>query len=115
MAFPRHRVNAPKGLYGAVQRQPFLYFGLPFMLTIVAGSFALSNITQAKFDYQDSKVATVTQEDTLKMSKQRRKVDLRQEYIRLQGKGEVEFDNERRIPRLPGQADWGELPPTAKS
>jgi cytochrome c oxidase assembly protein subunit 16 len=113
MSLPRHRLTPVKGLQGAVHRQPFLYFGLPFLLTMVLGSFALSSITRSRYDYNDSKVAQVSQEESMKMSKARRKVDLREEYYRLSSAPEGEWEN-KRIERLPGQAEWGELPPEAR-
>lgn len=56
----------------------------------------------------------MTKEDELKMNKNRKKVDIREEYFRLKAKDSKtnELDNweNKRISRLPGQAEWGELP-----
>ncbi|GAA95575.1 uncharacterized protein L969DRAFT_92707 [Mixia osmundae IAM 14324] len=107
----------PGGLNALTRRYPFLLFGLPFVLTIVGGSFALSSFTQTRYDLKDSKVRQVSQEEELNMSKSRKKVDLREEYFRLRAQEDEldEWEN-KRISRLPGQAQWGDMapPPTQK-
>jgi hypothetical protein len=64
-----------------VRRHPVLLFGVPFVLTIVAGSFGLSYLTQTRYDYNASKVQTISKQDELGMRKDRRKVDIREEYF----------------------------------
>lgn len=64
-----------------VRRHPVLLFGVPFVLTIVAGSFGLSYLTQTRYDYNATKVQTVSKQDELGMRKDRRKVDIREEYF----------------------------------
>ncbi|KAK8864697.1 hypothetical protein IAR55_001949 [Kwoniella newhampshirensis] len=66
-----------------MRRHPFLLFGLPFMGIIVASSFALQEFTQTRYDYQASKVQSMGVEEELGMRGDRRKVDLRDEYYRL--------------------------------
>lgn len=99
------------------RRRPFLSFGLPFMSILILGSFALSSFTQTRYDLRNSKVQTLSKEEELKMDKKRKKVDIREEYWRLQAKDTVEgamgggvdsWEN-KRVPRLPGQAEWGDL------
>ena len=63
-----------------INQKPFLMFGLPFLTTVLAGSFILSYFTQIKFDRRDQQVRTVSKEDQLGLSKDRRKVDIREEY-----------------------------------
>lgn len=63
-----------------VRRHPVLMFGLPFVLTIVASSFGLSYMTQTRYDYNASKVKSMSKEEELGMRKDRRKIDIREEY-----------------------------------
>ena len=78
---------------------------------LVGCSFLLSTITQTRYDLRSSKVQTLTKEEELGMNKQRKKVDIREEYWRLKNKeGELEDWEQKRIARLPGQAEWGETP-----
>ncbi|KAK6909793.1 cytochrome c oxidase-assembly factor COX16 [Kwoniella mangroviensis CBS 8886] len=66
-----------------IRKHPFVLFGLPFVGIIVASSFALSSFTQTRYDYQQSKVQSVGAEEGLGMRSDRRKVDLKEEYYRL--------------------------------
>ncbi|KAK4701845.1 cytochrome c oxidase assembly protein subunit 16, partial [Phenoliferia sp. Uapishka_3] len=107
----------PSKLALTIRRHPFAFFGLPFVCTLVAGSFALSSLTQTRYDLRDEKVSAVTREAELGMKKGRRKFDVREEYMRLQGSGEMDTVDDwenKRVDRLPGQAQWGELPVTKK-
>lgn len=63
-----------------VRRHPVLMFGFPFVLTIVASSFGLSYMTQTRYDYNASKVQSLSKEEELGMRKDRRKIDIREEY-----------------------------------
>ncbi|KAL7008828.1 Cytochrome oxidase assembly [Cystobasidiomycetes sp. EMM_F5] len=126
--FPSQRLQPRKTtdyVRSASRRHPFLYFGLPFVAVVVAGSFGLSSLTQTRYDLRASRVQTMSKEDELRMDKNRKKVDIREEYFRLQAKSgedktgsgglrgtldsKDEWEN-KRIQRLPGQAEWGELP-----
>lgn len=124
----------------SLRRHPFTLFGLPFLSLIVLSSFALSGFTQTRYDYRDQKVQSVSKEDELGMRKDRRKIDVREEYWvrssfpslcdsarkgrdyrliravstqRMRSSGDIgesdEYENVR-VARLPGQAEWGELP-----
>lgn len=105
----RRATKSPLG--NAARRRPFLFFGLPFMGILVGSSFLLSSLTQTRYDLRSSKVQTLTKEEELGMSKKRKKVDIREEYFRLKDKeGELEDWEQKRIARLPGQAEWGEMP-----
>lgn len=64
-----------------VRQHPLLFFGLPFMATMVAASFGLSALTQTRYDYNATKVQTLSKEDELKMRKDRKRVDIREEYF----------------------------------
>ncbi|GAA5963505.1 hypothetical protein JCM8115_003390 [Rhodotorula mucilaginosa] len=103
----------PSSLVLSLRRHPFTLFGLPFLSLIVLSSFALSGFTQTRYDYRDQKVQSVSKEDELGMRKDRRKIDVREEYWRMRSSGDIgesdEYENVR-VARLPGQAEWGELP-----
>ncbi|KAF9410514.1 Cytochrome oxidase assembly [Entomortierella beljakovae] len=88
----------------AIKKRPVLYFGLPFVLTIVAGSFVLSELTTAKYDVHDSRTKAMSKEDGLKLSKKRRKLDLQEEYWRLQSQ---DIDDDWEIKRVDSQAAPG--------
>ncbi|PNS15893.1 Cytochrome c oxidase assembly protein COX16, mitochondrial [Sphaceloma murrayae] len=88
----------------AVAKHPFLLFGLPFMATMVAGSFFLTPATALRYERHDNKVKQLSQEESLGIGANKRKVDLREEYYRLAAK---DLDNweQKRIKRLPGEPD----------
>ncbi|CAK9786041.1 unnamed protein product [Cutaneotrichosporon oleaginosum] len=77
----------PNKLVSAVRRRPFVFFGLPFLSLVVASSYALQTFTSTRYELNDQKVSAVSKEDELGMSKDRKKVDIREEYYRLQGLG----------------------------
>ncbi|KAF9185355.1 Cytochrome oxidase assembly [Haplosporangium sp. Z 767] len=76
----------------AIKKKPVLYFGLPFLLTVVVGSFALSELTATKYNVHDIRTKTMTKEEGLKLSKNRRRLDLQEEYWRLQAQ-DIDDDN----------------------
>lgn len=43
----------------ATKKRPVLYFGLPFLLTVVVGSFALSELTATKYNVHDNRTKAV--------------------------------------------------------
>lgn len=61
-------------------RQPFLTFGLPFIGIMVASSFLLENFTQIRYERQQLREQTLSKEQELGIQRNRRKVDLREEY-----------------------------------
>lgn len=128
-----------------VRRRPLLFFGLPFLATIVGASFGLANLTQTRYDYNATKVQTISKEEELRMKKDRKRIDIREEYFvsghpwlkaltltgvmltisplylsiatqRLQAK-EDELDNwePKRIERPDGVAEWGVAPTNVRS
>ncbi|KAG0263280.1 Cytochrome oxidase assembly [Linnemannia exigua] len=99
----------------SIKRKPVLLFGLPFLLTIVAGSFALSELTATKYNVHDNRTKAMTKEEGLKLSaKSRRKLDLQEEYWRLQAQ-DVD-DDDWEIKRVDSQAAPGvTTSPTAPS
>ncbi|WVQ77894.1 hypothetical protein IAR50_007599 [Cryptococcus sp. DSM 104548] len=83
-AFTARPLNSrPNPLVQQVRKHPFVFFGLPFVGIIVGASFALQAFTQTRYDYHQTKVQTIEKESELGMKADRRKVDLREEYYRL--------------------------------
>lgn len=81
--FPAQPLNSTpfqKAVKTRLQRRPFVYFGLPFIGLVILSSYALEKFTTTRYDYQDTKVRSVTKEEELKMNKNRKRVDLKEEY-----------------------------------
>src|SRR6266496_6534956 len=77
----RHKQSPIALWYQAKLRQsPFLFFGLPFLSIIVIGSYALSSFTVIRYERHDAKVKIMTEEEALKLDKNRRRPDIREEY-----------------------------------
>ncbi|ORY66793.1 cytochrome c oxidase assembly protein COX16-domain-containing protein [Leucosporidium creatinivorum] len=108
----------PSAFTLSLRKHPFALFGLPFIATIVIASWGLSSFTQTRYDLRDEKVHAVTKEEELGMKKGRRKFDVREEYYRLQAKGNEMGESDdwenKRVERLPGQDEWGMLPVAKK-
>lgn len=64
----------------ALQKHPFALFGLPFMATIVAGSFMLTPATALRYERYDRKNQQITQEQAMGLRGERRKVNMKDEY-----------------------------------
>ncbi|KAG9090784.1 Cytochrome oxidase assembly [Ceratobasidium sp. UAMH 11750] len=77
------------------------YFGVPFVLLMVCGSFALQTLTQTRYDLHEKKVSQVSKEEELHMSKNRKHVDIREEYFRLRAQPDEDWEPVR-VPRPPG-------------
>ena len=63
-----------------MQKRPFLLFGLPFMTVIVGGSFILTPATAIRYERQDRRVRQLTRDEELGMGKNKRRVDMKEEY-----------------------------------
>lgn len=68
-----------------MRKNHFLYFGLPFMLSIVAGSFYLKRFTALKWEKFDEKYRQLNEDEMLGMIERKRTFDKRDDYYRLQG------------------------------
>jgi cytochrome c oxidase assembly protein subunit 16 len=67
-----------------LSKHPFLLFGLPFLTTIVAGSFMLTPATALRYERYDRKNQQITQEEAMGLRGDRRKVNMKDEYyVRL--------------------------------
>jgi cytochrome c oxidase assembly protein subunit 16 len=81
----KFRGTADTGTFAAKYRammakHPFLLFGLPFMSVIIAGSFILTPATAVRYERHDRKVRQLTRDEELGVGKNRRKVDIKDEY-----------------------------------
>lgn len=85
-------------------RHPFLLFGLPFISTMVAGSFFLTPATAVRYELHDRKVRQLSKEEEVGLGKDRRKVDMNEEYYRLAAKDLESWEN-KRIERFEGEPD----------
>lgn len=89
-----------------VKKNSFLYFGLPMMLSIALGSVLLTNFTSLRYERRDEKVKEMSEDEALSMINNRRKVDIKDEYYKLQGLLEEHEDWEpKRVERLPGESE----------
>ncbi|MCJ1365362.1 Cytochrome oxidase assembly [Acarospora aff. strigata] len=88
----------------ALQKHPFAAFGLPFLATMVAGSFFLTPATALRYEKHDRKVRQMSKEEALGIGRERRKVDMAEEYYRLAAKDLDDWD-QKRVKRLPGEHD----------
>ncbi|KAI9841597.1 MAG: Cytochrome oxidase assembly [Sclerophora amabilis] len=88
----------------ALAKHPFALFGLPFILTMVAGSFFLTPATALRYEKHDRKVRQLSRDEELGIGADRRKVDMREEYYRLAAKDLDDWE-QRRVKRLPGEHD----------
>lgn len=84
---PSSYQNTFSGYYRRhMNRYPFLLFGLPFIFTMVAGSFVLTPATALRYERHDRKVKQMSKEEELGIGKDRRRVDINEEYYRLAAK-----------------------------
>ncbi|KAI9661199.1 MAG: Cytochrome oxidase assembly [Bathelium mastoideum] len=105
-SFPSSASTAglPAKYRSALNKHPFLLFGLPFISVMVLGSFFLTPATALRYEKHDRKVTQMSSEEALGIRKAGRKVDMKEEYYKLAAK---DLDNweQRRVKRLPGEPD----------
>jgi cytochrome c oxidase assembly protein subunit 16 len=63
-----------------LNKHPFLLFGLPFLTTIVAGSFMLTPATALRYERFDRKNQQISHEEAMGLGQNRRKVNMKDEY-----------------------------------
>jgi len=64
----------------SLQKHPFLLFGLPFLSTILLGSFMLTPATALRYERYDRKNQQITHEQAMGLRGERRKVNMKDEY-----------------------------------
>src|SRR6186713_2730040 len=102
---PSSHSNTISARYRAsLHNHPFLLFGLPFIATILAGSFFLTPATALRYEKHDRKVRRMSKEEELGIGKERRRVDMKEEYYRLAAKDLDSWEN-KRVERLKGEHD----------
>lgn len=77
---------------------------------IVAASFGLEKLTRTRYEIHAQKVTEITEEERLRLQKNRKKIDLREEYFKLKSKGNEDWESVR-VPRPKGLPEWGVPPP----
>ncbi|CAN6652163.1 cytochrome c oxidase assembly protein Cox16p, mitochondrial [Trichomonascus vanleenenianus] len=87
-----------------LRNHSFLLFGLPFISVLTAGAYFLSYFTAVRYEQHDRKVTAMSEEEALDVYKKRRKVDMREEYYRLQ---QMDLDSweQVRVPRFEGESE----------
>ncbi|TIA92528.1 hypothetical protein E3P99_00592 [Wallemia hederae] len=105
---PYRQSKATSAINHTLRRHPFATFGLPFLTIMVIASFGLSTFTQTKYDRADGKVRELDKKEQLQIQKNKKPVDLREEYFRLQSKDhELENWENKRIRRdIAGLDEW---------
>lgn len=97
-----------------VHQSPTLLFGVPFVSSIVVGSFFLAQLTQTRYEQHDAKVRALTQEEKLHLQRDRKPLDIREEYFKLQSRADELDDWEpKRVARPVGMPEWGGVPAPA--
>ena len=71
---------------------------------MVAGSFFLTPATALRYEKHDRKVKQMTKEEELGIGRERRKVDINEEYYRLAAK-DLDGWEQKRVKRLSGEGD----------
>ena len=72
--------SLPARYRAALAKHPFALFGLPFIATMVLGSFFLTPATALRYERHDRKVRQLTKEEELGIGKEKRRIDMREEY-----------------------------------
>lgn len=68
-----------------LKKNHFVFFGLPFMLSIVAGSIYLQKFTAVKWEKFDEKYQQVSEKEALSILNNKREFNAKEDYYRLQG------------------------------
>lgn len=81
--------SIPAKYRALLARHPFALFGLPFIATMLLGSFFLTPATALRYERHDRKVRQMTKEEELGIGANKRKIDLKEEYyVRTYGRTE---------------------------
>ncbi|GAV52441.1 hypothetical protein ZYGR_0AG04320 [Zygosaccharomyces rouxii] len=104
----RQQLAYEKSLSGRYQKllnkNPFLYFGLPFCSLVVLGYYWLSGFTAVRYEQHDRRVQELREEDIINVRTNKRPVDLKEEYYRLQGLADEDYEI-KRYPRQKGESE----------
>jgi cytochrome c oxidase assembly protein subunit 16 len=86
--------SLPARYRAALAKHPFALFGLPFVGTMLLGSFFLTPATALRYERHDRKVKTMSEDEKLGIGKDRRRIDMKEEYyvsVTLEGRGTWHF------------------------
>jgi len=72
--------SLPARYRAALAKHPFALFGLPFVGTMLLGSFFLTPATALRYERHDRKVKTMSEDEKLGIGKDRRRIDMKEEY-----------------------------------
>ncbi|ELR06018.1 hypothetical protein V496_05276 [Pseudogymnoascus sp. VKM F-4515 (FW-2607)] len=102
---PSAQANTIAARYrSALAKHPFALFGLPFIATMVAGSFFLTPATAIRYEKHDRRVQRLSKDEELGIGKNARKVDMKEEYYKLAAKDLDDWE-QKRVKRLKGEHD----------
>lgn len=87
-----------------LKKHPFLLFGLPFLTSMGLASVWLSSFTAIRYENRDRKLRELTEDEMIDVNTKKRHVDVKEEFYRLQGLGEADWEP-KRVPRLPGESE----------
>lgn len=68
-----------------IKKNHFLYFGLPFMISIVIGSLYLQRFTSVKWEKYDEKYRQLNENEMFDLIQEKRTFNKKKEWYRLQG------------------------------
>lgn len=88
-------------------KHPFALFGLPFLATVLAGSFFLTPATAIRYERHDRKVRNVSEEERIGLGQNSRRVDkvsMAEEYAKLAGRDLDSWEN-KRVKRFKDEPD----------
>jgi cytochrome c oxidase assembly protein subunit 16 len=80
--FPKIKYGSSNNpLRAAVQKHPFLLFGLPFITMIAGASFLVTPMTATRYEHHDKKFRRSERQEAIDSTGvKRRKFDAREEY-----------------------------------
>ncbi|EDO17573.1 hypothetical protein Kpol_534p54 [Vanderwaltozyma polyspora DSM 70294] len=87
-----------------LNKNPFLYFGLPFCGLIVLGTFWLSEFTSVRYEQKDRKIQEMNEKEIINLKTNKRQFDIKEEYYRMQGIAEQDWEPVR-VKRLEGESE----------
>ena len=73
--------QATVGIRARGGRPPGLLFCVPPELSMVLGSFAMTKLTETRYIQHDVRVRAVSKEESLRLKRDRKPLDIREEYF----------------------------------
>ncbi|KAI9203691.1 cytochrome c oxidase assembly protein COX16-domain-containing protein [Polychytrium aggregatum] len=82
-----------------IKRNPFVFFGIPFLLTMGLAPYGLQHLTQVRYDIHDSKVRMLEKKEELGIDKKAAPVNVQEIYWNLTHKKDMDDWDFVRVPR----------------